>query len=60
MAHWDAVIRILRYLKGASRCGLLYKDHCHIRVKGYTMLTGQALPEIEGLLQVIVLWLGVT
>ena len=34
--HWDAVIRILRYLKGAPGRGLLYKDHGHIRVKGYT------------------------
>ena len=28
--HWDAVVRILKYLKGAPGRGLLYQDHGHI------------------------------
>ncbi|XP_043705335.1 uncharacterized mitochondrial protein AtMg00810-like [Telopea speciosissima] len=33
--HWDVVIRILRYLKKAPRCGLVYASHEHGRVEGF-------------------------
>ena len=35
VSHWDAVIRILRYIKNAPGRGLLYEDHGHSRVIGY-------------------------
>ncbi len=34
--HWDAVIRILRYLKGTPGRGLLYRNYGHIQIQGYT------------------------
>ena len=34
--HWDAVIRILKYIKGAPGNGLLYEDKGHARVVGYS------------------------
>ena len=34
--HLEAVYRILKYLKGAPGRGLLYKDHGHLRVQGFT------------------------
>lgn len=35
MPHWDAVLRILKYLKGSPGRGLLYKDHGHLCIEGY-------------------------
>ncbi|XP_043705185.1 secreted RxLR effector protein 161-like [Telopea speciosissima] len=35
-SHWDVVICILRYLKKAPRRGLLYLDHGHGRVEGFS------------------------
>ncbi|GAV83561.1 hypothetical protein CFOL_v3_27007, partial [Cephalotus follicularis] len=35
-SHWDVVIRILGYLKGSPGCGLLYCDHSHYRVEGFS------------------------
>ncbi|KAM3291620.1 putative mitochondrial protein like [Capsicum chacoense] len=34
--HWDAVIRILKYIKKAPRQGLLYKDKGHTDIVGYS------------------------
>ena len=36
MRHWVAVQCILRYVKGSSGCGLLYKSNGHLHIKGYT------------------------
>ncbi|XP_043808465.1 uncharacterized mitochondrial protein AtMg00810-like [Manihot esculenta] len=35
-SHWDAVIRILRYIKGAPGQGLLYEDKGHSQIVGYS------------------------
>ncbi|XP_071921533.1 uncharacterized mitochondrial protein AtMg00810-like [Coffea arabica] len=35
-SHWDAVIRILRYLKSAPGKGLLYQNHGHTDIEGYS------------------------
>lgn len=34
--HLEAVFRILRYLKGSPGMRLLYKNHGHLQVEGYT------------------------
>ncbi|XP_068639391.1 uncharacterized mitochondrial protein AtMg00810-like [Aristolochia californica] len=34
--HWQAVERILRYLKGALGRGLLYKNHGHFNIEGFS------------------------
>ena len=34
--HFDAVHRILRYLKGNPGRGLLFKNHGHLQVEAYT------------------------
>ena len=34
--HWDAVVRILRYLKKAPGRGLLYRDHGHKKVEAFS------------------------
>lgn len=34
--HWEALIRILRYLKGAPGRGIWYKDHGHARIEGFS------------------------
>ena len=36
ISHWDAVLRIVRYLKGAPGRGLLYKPRGKLEVVGYT------------------------
>lgn len=35
-SHWDAVVRILRYIKRSPGKGLLYEDKGHTQVVGYT------------------------
>ena len=35
-SHWDAVIRILRYIKSTPGQGVLYENRGHIQVIGYT------------------------
>ena len=34
--HMDVVERILRYLKSTSGKGLLFSNHGHLKVEGYT------------------------
>ena len=34
--HWTIVLRILRYLKGSPGQGLLYQNHGHMKIQGYT------------------------
>ena len=34
--HFNAVYRILRYLKGTSGCGLLLKNRRNLQVEAYT------------------------
>ena len=36
LPHWEAVIRIVRYLKAHPGHGLLYKDNGNLRVEAYT------------------------
>ena len=35
-SHWDAIIRILRYIKSTPGQGVLYENRCHTQVVGYT------------------------
>ena len=35
-AHFEAVFRILRYLKGTLGKGILFKKHGHLQVEVYT------------------------
>jgi len=35
LGHWNAIIRILRYLKKAPRQGLLYEDKGNVHISGY-------------------------
>ena len=37
--HWDVIMHILRYLKKAPRCGILYKNHDHYRIEGFSNTT---------------------
>ncbi|XP_068644659.1 uncharacterized mitochondrial protein AtMg00810-like [Aristolochia californica] len=35
LTHWQALERILKYLKGSSGKGLLYKNHGHFNIEGF-------------------------
>lgn len=35
-AHWDAAIRILRYIKKSPGKGLLFKKNDHLKIEGYS------------------------
>ena len=35
-SHWEAVVRILRYIKSAPGKGLLFEDQGHEHIIGYT------------------------
>lgn len=35
-SHWNVVTRIMRFLKSAPGRGLLYTDHGHMRVEGFS------------------------
>lgn len=52
-SHWDAVFRIVKYLKGAPGKGLLFKNYSHL------MLIGLDILWIGDLLQAIVCFLEV-
>ncbi|GAV80955.1 hypothetical protein CFOL_v3_24414, partial [Cephalotus follicularis] len=43
-SNWDAAIRILRYLKGSPGRGLLYCDHGHHRVEGFSNIDWSGSP----------------
>ena len=51
--HMEAVMRILRYLKGSPGKGLLFSKNGHLHIDGYTMLIGQEMLQIENRLQAI-------
>ena len=36
LPHWEAIIRIVRYLKAHPGCGLLYKANGDLQVEAYT------------------------
>ena len=43
-SHWDAVIRILRYIKSTPGQGVLYENRGHTQVIGYTDVDWADLP----------------
>ena len=47
LPHWEAVIRIMRYLKAHPGRDLLYIANGHLRVKAFLMLIGQDHHQIE-------------
>ena len=34
--HWEAALRIVRYLKGTAEHGVLFKKHGHLEINGFT------------------------
>ncbi|RVW32142.1 Retrovirus-related Pol polyprotein from transposon RE1 [Vitis vinifera] len=50
-SHWDAVIRILRYIKSTPGQGVLYENRGHTQVVGYTDADWVAHPQIDVPLQ---------
>jgi hypothetical protein len=36
ISHWEAVTRIIRYLKGSPGLGILYIPNKHLQVEGFT------------------------
>lgn len=58
--HWDAAIRILRYLKGSPGKGLVYSDQGHSKIAVFTVPIGQVVLLVEGPLLDIVSSLVVT
>ncbi|RVW27868.1 hypothetical protein CK203_084964 [Vitis vinifera] len=57
-SHWDAVIRILRYIKSTSGQGVLYENRCHTQVVVTQMQIGLAHPQIDVPLQGVEIWKG--
>ncbi|RVW19974.1 Retrovirus-related Pol polyprotein from transposon TNT 1-94 [Vitis vinifera] len=53
-SHWDAVIRILRYIKSTPGQGVLYENKGHTQVVGYTDADWAGSPQIDVPLQGIV------
>ena len=43
-SHWDAVIRILRYIKGTPSRGVLYESRGHTQIIGYCDVDWASLP----------------
>ena len=35
-SHWDAVIHVLRYIKGTPSQRVLYENRCHTQIVGYS------------------------
>ncbi|RVW31825.1 Retrovirus-related Pol polyprotein from transposon RE1 [Vitis vinifera] len=50
-SHWDAVIRILRYIKSTPGQGVLYENRGHTQVVGYTDADWAGSPQIDVPLQ---------
>ena len=57
--HWKVALRILTYIKGFSGRRLLYKNHEHLRIEAFQLLTVREIKEIENLFTVIALMLEV-
>ncbi|XP_042026953.1 secreted RxLR effector protein 161-like [Salvia splendens] len=36
VAHWEAALRIVRYLKGTVGHGILFENHGHLEIHGFT------------------------
>ena len=36
VAHWEATLRIVRYLKGTVGHGILFENHGHLEIHGFT------------------------
>ncbi|XP_042035399.1 secreted RxLR effector protein 161-like [Salvia splendens] len=36
VAHWEAALRIVRYLKGTACHGILFENHGHLEIHGFT------------------------
>ncbi|XP_070011206.1 secreted RxLR effector protein 161-like [Nicotiana sylvestris] len=47
-SHWDAVIRILRYIKSALGKGLLFEDRGHEQIIGYSDANWAGSPSDTG------------
>ena len=43
-SNWDAIVRILRYIKSAPGKGLLFKDQGHEYITGYTNIDWAGSP----------------
>ena len=45
--HWDAVIRILRYIKGTPGQGVLYENRYHTQIVGYCDADWASSPAVD-------------
>jgi len=43
-SHWDAIMHILRYIKNAPGCGLLYEDEGNAKIVGYCLVDWTGSP----------------
>ncbi|RVW49109.1 Retrovirus-related Pol polyprotein from transposon RE1 [Vitis vinifera] len=57
-SHWDAVIRILRYIKSTPGQGVLYENRGHTQVVVTQMQIGLAHPQIDVPLQRYCVFIG--
>ena len=56
LPYWEAIIRIVRYLKAHPGRGLLYKANSHLRVEAYWVI-GLDHRQIENpLLGIVLFW----
>ena len=50
-AHWEAALRIVRYLKGTPGHGVMFENHGHLEIHDSQTLTGQEIQMTENQLQ---------